>query len=322
MNNGLYEHLQVFVAIAQAQSLTGAAIATDIHQATISRQLAALEKHLGCRLFQRSTRAISLTEQGEVYLVHAQRLLDLHAEAYAAVQEGGSRLRGRLRVACSNGFGRKLLMPLLAQWQALHPQLHLELELSDQLSPLIEDRIDVVFRTAPLQESSLVARAIGVSRRIAVASPQYLQRHGPLTEPQHLENHQCILFSGAQQPTLWNFDGPKGKVSVHVRGRLTLSTVDALQDAVCAGLGIATMPEWFWTRERLDGAVVRVLSDYTLPEQTIHALTSVRQSRSSKVRQFVDFVERGLPVVMGAGETPITGLLEWPPAYTSPPAAP
>lgn len=314
MNNGLYEHLQVFVAIAQAQSLTGAAIATDIHQATISRQLAALEKHLGCRLFQRSTRAISLTEQGEIFLVHAQRLLALHTEAHAAVQEGGAHLRGRLRVACSNGFGRKLLMPLLAQWQALHPQLHLELELSDQLSPLIEDRIDVVFRTAPLQESSLVARAIGVSRRIVVASPQYLQRHGPLTEPQHLESHQCILFSGAQQPTLWSFEGPKGKVSVHVRGRLTLSTVDALQDAVCAGLGIATMPEWFWTRERLDGTVVRVLSGYTLPEQTIHALTSARQSRSSKVRQFVDFVEQGLPMVMGADATPVTGLLDWPPA--------
>lgn len=301
MNNGLYEHLQVFVAIAQAQSLTGAAIATDIHQATISRQLAALEKHLGCRLFQRSTRAISLTEQGEIFLVHAQRLLELHTEAHAAVQEGGSsRLRGRLRVACSNGFGRKLLMPMLAQWQVLHPQLHLDLSLSDQLSPLIEDRIDLVFRTAPLQESSLVARAIGVSRRMVVASPQYLQRHGPVTEPEHLENHQCILFAGAQQPPLWSFDGPKGRVSVHVQGRLTLSTVDALQDAVCAGLGIAVMPEWFWTRERLDGQVVRLLNGYTLPEQTIHALTSVRQSRSSKVRQFVDFVEQGLPAVMGA----------------------
>lgn len=294
MNNGLFEHLQVFVAIAQARSLTGAAIATDIHQATISRQLVALEKHLGCRLFHRSTRAISLTEQGELYLQHAQRLLELHDEAHAAVQERGSGLRGRLRVACSNGFGRKLLIPMLAQWQALHPQLHLELSLSDQLSPLIEDRIDVVFRTAPLLESSLVARAIGVSRRIVVASPGYLQRHAPVTEPAHLESHQCILFGGAERPALWSFDGPKGKVTVHVHGRLTLSTVDALQDAVCAGLGIAIMPEWFWTRERLDGQVVRILQDYALPDQTIHALTSARQSRTGKVRQFVDFVEQGI----------------------------
>lgn len=294
MNNGLFEHLQVFVAIAQARSLTGAAIATDIHQATISRQLVALEKHLGCRLFQRSTRAISLTEQGEVYLQHAQRLLELHAEADAAVQERGSGLRGRLRVACSNGFGRKLLIPMLAQWQTLHPQLHLELSLSDRLSPLIEERIDVVFRTAPLQESNLVARAIGTSRRIVVASPEYLQRHAPVTEPAHLESHQCILFGGAERPSVWSFDGPKGKVSVHVHGRLTLSTVDALQDAVCAGLGVAIMPEWFWTRERLDGQVVRILQDYALPDQTIHALTSARLGRAGKVRQFVDFVERCL----------------------------
>ena len=294
MNKGLLEHLQVFVAIAQARSLTGAAIATDIHQATISRQLVALEKHLGCRLFQRSTRAISLTEQGEVYLQHAQRLLELHAQADASVQEQGAGLRGRLRVACSNGFGRKLLIPMLGQWQAMHPQLHLELSLSDQLSPLIEERIDVVFRIAPLQESSLVARAIGTSRRIVVASPEYLQRHAPVTEPEHLESHRCILFSGAERPSVWSFDGSRGKVTVHVKGGLTLSTVDALQDAVGAGLGIATMPEWFWTRERLDGQVVQILQDYALPSQTIHALTSARLSRTGKVRQFVDFVEQRL----------------------------
>jgi DNA-binding transcriptional LysR family regulator len=297
MNNGLFEHLQVFVAIAQARSLTGAAIATDIHQATISRQLVALEKHLGCRLFHRSTRAISLTEQGEVYLHHAKRLLELHAEADASVQERGTGLRGRLRVACSNGFGRKLLIPMLAQWQALHPQLHMELSLSDQLSPLIEDRIDLVFRTAPLQESNLIARAIGVSRRIVVASPDYLQSHAPVTEPEHLESHQCILFGGGERPSVWCFEGPRGKVAVHVHGRLTLSTVDALQDAVCAGLGVAIMPEWFWTRERLDGQVVRILQDYALPNQTIHALTSARLGRTGKVRQFLDFVERGLTVL-------------------------
>ncbi len=299
MNNGLYEHLQVFVAIAQARSLTGAAIASDMHQASISRQLAALEQHLGCRLFQRSTRAISLTEQGEVFLVHAQRLLELHAQAQAAVRPGGAGLQGRLRVACSNGFGRKLLIPLLPRWQEQHPQLHMELVLSDQLAPLIEERIDVVFRIAALQESSLVARPIGTSHRIVVASADYLQRHGPLTHPQQLAEHRCILFSGAEHPAVWTFDGPTGKTRVHVRSALTLSTVDALQDAVSAGLGVAIMPQWFWAKERLDGQVVRLLPDYALPAQTVHALTTARTGRASKVRQFVDCVEQGLPALMG-----------------------
>lgn len=294
MNNGLYEHLQVFVSIARARSLTGASIATGIGQATISRQLAALEKHLGCRLFQRSTRAISLTEHGEIYLQHALRLLELHEEAEASVQQGSAKLRGRLRVACSNGFGRKLLIPALGQWQARHPQLHVELEMSDQLSQLIDDRVDVAFRTAALQESSLVARAIGASRRIVVASPDYLRRNGPLTEPADLQRHQCILFAGAERHRVWSFVGVRGKVSVHVQGQLTLSSVDALQDAVLAGLGVAIMPAWFWTRERLDGQVVQLLPDYKLPEQTIHALTSARPGAMSKVRKFVDYVEQTL----------------------------
>ena len=301
MNNGLLEHLQVFVAIAQARSLTGASIAMDTGQATLSRQLAALEKHLGVRLFQRSTRAISLTEQGEIYLQHALRMLELNEAAESAVQEGSARLRGRLRVACSNGFGRKLLIPALAPWQALHPQLRMELVLSDQLSQLIEDRVDVAFRIAPLLESSLVARAIGVSRRIVVAAPEYLRRHGPVNEPAHLRNHQCILFAGTERPGVWSFAGASGEITVHVPGRLTLSTMDALQDAVLAGLGVAVMPAWFWARERLDGQVVQLLPDYRLTEQPIHALTSARQGSASKVRQFVDYVEQALHTVDATG---------------------
>ena len=186
MNNGLHEHLKVFVAIAQARSLTGASIATGIGQATISRQLAALERHLGCRLFQRSTRTISLTDRGEVFLQHALRILELTAQAEAAVQPQGAMLRGRIRVACSNGFGRRILIPTLAHWQRLHPQVEIELVLSDQVSQLIEER------------------------------------------------------------------------------------------------------------ELLDGLVVRLLPDYTLPAQTIHAVTATRPASDIKVSTFITFVEQTL----------------------------
>lgn len=294
MNSGLFEHLQAFVAIAEAGSFTGAAIATGTAQATLSRQLVALEKHLGCRLLQRSTRAVRMTEQGAIYLRHARHLLALNEEAEAAVQEGVTHLRGKLRVACSNGFGRKLLIPSLVEWQAQHPQVDIELLLSDQLTPLIEEQVDVAFRMASLQPSALVARPIGIARRIVVASPRYLQRHDPITEPSQLREHQCIVFSSTERPGEWTFDGPKGRVTVNVRGRLKLSTVDALQDAVLAGLGIAIMPAWFWSRERHSGEVVQLLPDYTLPSHTIHALSSTRLKSNSKVRRFIDHVERAL----------------------------
>jgi DNA-binding transcriptional LysR family regulator len=105
-----------------------------------------------------------------------------------------------------------------------------------------------------------------------------LRRHPPIRQPADLAVHQCIVFSGAERPNAWSFESGTGKVVVHLHGRLTLSTVDALQDAVLCGLGIAVMPTWFWAREKLDGNVVQLLPDYRLPEQTIHALTSVRPS--------------------------------------------
>ena len=294
MNNGLLEHLKAFVAIVQAGSITNASIALDVEQATLSRQLAALEKHLGTRLLFRSTRALSLTDDGEIYLRHATRMLELNDEVEAAIQNGGARLRGRLRVACSNAFGRKLLIPELAEWHARHPHVHVELVLSDQLTPLIENRVDVAFRTAPLQESGLVARAIGTSRRIVVAAPEYVRRHSPIRRPADLAEHQCIVFSGAERPNTWTFESASGRVTAHVRGWLTLSTVDALQDAVLSGLGIAVMPAWFWARARLDGNIVQLLPEYPLREQTIHAVTSGRPSSTGKVRHFVDYVEQRL----------------------------
>jgi DNA-binding transcriptional LysR family regulator len=294
MNSGLFEHIRTFAAIAKAGSLTRASIVTGIGQATISRQLAALERHLGCRLFHRSTRAISLTEEGQNYLRHSLRILELADEAASTLQDGSARLRGRLRVACSNGFGRKLLIPALPVWQAEHPQVHVELVLSDHPTRLIEEGIDVAFRTALLRESGLVARAVGVSRRIVVASPAYVRRYGLVKEPAQLREHECIIFAGAEHPSAWNLEGPEGQMSVHVQGRLTLSTVDALQDAVLAGIGIAMMPAWFWTREILSGQVVQLLPKYRLPEQIINALTSARQRPTSRVKKFVDHIEQVL----------------------------
>lgn len=290
MNNGLHEHLKAFVAIADAGSFTAASIATGTGQATLSRQLAALEKHLGCRLLNRSTRAVTLTDQGEIYLRHAQRMLQLNEEAEAAIQETSGRLRGTLRVACSNAFGRKLLIPSLEQWQDEHPQIHIELMLSDQLAHLIEDRVDVAFRLAPLEESTLIARPIGTSRRIVVASREYIKRHGSIREPSQLQRHRCIVFSGAERPRDWTFTGPKGETTVRVSGWLTLSTVDALQDAVLAGLGIAVMPAWFWTDASLESKIVQLLPEYKFPEQTIHALTSARHKGSGKVARFIEHV--------------------------------
>ena len=127
-----------------------------------------------------------------------------------------------------------------------------------------------------------------------VASREYIKRHGAIREPSQLQRHQCIVFSGAERPRQWTFVGPKGETTVRVSGWLTLSTVDALQDAVLAGLGVAVMPAWFWTDASLKSKVVQLLPEHTLPEQTIHALTSARHKGNGKVARFIEHVSQVL----------------------------
>ncbi|SMC26816.1 DNA-binding transcriptional regulator, LysR family [Andreprevotia lacus DSM 23236] len=294
MQNGLLEHIRSFVAIADAGSMTRAAIVSGIAQTSLSRQLAALEQSLGCALLQRSTRALSLTEAGRNYLPLARRMLALADEAALAVQ-APAQLQGVLRVACSNGFARHLLIPALPRWQRLHPQVELELLLSDRLSPLIEESADLAIRLGTLAPSALVSRPLGRVPRIVVATPAYLQQHGTPHSPAELQQHDCVVYTDSEQAGRWLFRQGDEETRVALRGRLRVSTVDAQYDAVLAHLGLAVMPAWFWARALLEGQVVQLLADYTLPEQAIQAVSAQRATNGSKARAFSDFVATLLP---------------------------
>lgn len=294
MNQGLYEHLAHFVAIARAGSFTGAAASTGVAQATLSRQLAALERHLGCALFNRSTRAISLTEAGEVLLAQAQPVLDAMRDAQQAVRPVDAPLRGRVRVSCSHALGRLVLIPSLRRWHAAHPDTTIELQLSDEAAPLVAQGLDVAFRLGSLQASGLVARPLAQLPRVCVASQGYLRQAPSLHTPQDLRHHQCLLLTarvGAQAAAGWTFTDPEGRtVSVPVTGRVQVSTMDALRDAVVAGLGVAITPAWFWGHSP-DARQVRVLlSDHRLPPQRLSAITPHRPRRGGEVDRFIDFV--------------------------------
>ena len=292
MNSGYHEHLSAFVTIAKTQSLTRASAATGAGQSKLSRQLAALEKHLGCKLFHRSTRSIKLTEKGEIFLPHAERILQAAADARDLLHEGKAGFSGRIRVACSIAVARRLLIPALPRWQSLHPDLSLDMAISDRVSSIVEDQIDVALRAGPLTNSSLIARPIGLTRRIAVGSFEYLRSRGSPALPDDLKRHDCIVFSGAVHPQQWDFENARGTVSVKVPSRLSVSTVDALYDAVRAGLGIAVMPSWFCKNALNDGSFVRILSDYQLPTQTIYAVTLAKPPAGGKVHAFIQFAER------------------------------
>jgi DNA-binding transcriptional LysR family regulator len=294
MNNGLLEHAQIFVAVAEAGSLTKAAIATGTPQASISRQLAALEKHLGCRLLHRSTRAVQLSDEGTRYLEHARRLLQLNAEAESSVSERIAGLKGTLRVACSNAFGRQLLIPTLADWHRMHPQMHVELQISDQVSHLIAETVDVAFRLAPLKDSRVVARSIATFDRVLVASKRYLQAHAPIRKLDDVRDHQCIIFSGTPQSRRWEFSSSNGVSHVEAKGWLRVSSLEAVQSAVLADLGLAITPRWFWSANDLIDRVQVVLPNTPPTSRKIYAVTPARETKPGKVRLFCDFVTRVL----------------------------
>jgi DNA-binding transcriptional LysR family regulator len=288
MKAGLLEHYRVFVAIARGGSLTAAADQLDSNQPTLSRQLAALERELGASLFQRSSRSLSLSDDGRTLLPHAEALIAAADAAAQALQAPGQALSGRLRVACSIAFARRVLLPALPAWQARHPQLKLELLAGDALLPVIRSGIDVALRLGEPADSNLVQTPLGASRSAVFGAVRYLDLHGRPRVPVDLAQHACLLAPATASP--WRLMGGEREEAVVVRGGLTLSSVDLLRDAVQQGLGLAMLPTWFWRDDELAlGGVERVLPGWLAPPRPLLALTATRPGPRSKAAAFIAF---------------------------------
>lgn len=288
MKAGLLEHYRVFVAIARSGSLTAAADQLDSNQPTISRQLAALERELGAALFLRSSRSLSLSDAGRTLLPHAETLIATADAAAQALRDPAQALSGRLRVACSVAFARRVLLPALPAWQARHPQLKLELLAGDALLPVIKSGIDVALRLGEPADSNLVQTQLGASRSAVFGSARYLDLRGRPRTPAELASHACLLAPATASP--WRLANGEQEEAVVVRGSLTLSSVDLLRDAVQQGLGLAMLPTWFWRDDELALAgVERVLPGWLAPPRPLLALTATRPGPRSKAAAFIAF---------------------------------
>jgi DNA-binding transcriptional LysR family regulator len=288
MKAGLLEHYRVFVAIARSGSLTAAADQLDSNQPTLSRQLAALERELGAALFQRSSRSLSLSDAGRMLLPHAETLIAAAEAAAQALQAPGQALSGRLRVACSVAFARRVLLPTLPAWVARHPQLKLELLTGDALLPVIKSGVDIALRLGEPADSNLVQTVLGASRSAVFGASRYLDLHGRPRVPADLSQHTCLLAPATASP--WRLMDGEREEAVVVRGGLTLSSVDLLRDAVQQGLGLAMLPTWFWRDDELAVAgVERVLPGWLAPPRPLLALTATRPGPRSKAAAFIAF---------------------------------
>lgn len=285
--------LATFVEIAEAGSLARAAAKTGIPTSTLSRNLARLEAELGLRLVQRSTRALTLSEEGrQLYQRTVAQVRSLQEELELAAH-AIAEPRGLLRLTAPSSFGRVVLAPLIAEFMTRYPQIDVEALLVDHRVNMIEEGIDLAFRMGELADSSLIARSVGVIDRVLCASPAYLDAHGRPQAPGDLRQHAYLaMLRELQSLNLQSASGPS--VTVNLHPRLVCAPPDALLPSLLAGLGIAWVPGFHVHELLRDGMLERVLPNWRLPSAEIHMVYSSARGIPRKLSAFMDFMGQTL----------------------------
>lgn len=278
--------MKSFVAAVDMGSFSRAARMLNASQSTISKHIAALESHLQTRLFNRSTRVLALTDEGALFYESALRALAALDEATASVGSLGS-VEGMLRISMPLTLAESHIIPLIADFLELHPGVEIDLRLSDHALNLVADNLDFSIRVGQLSDSNLIARKIGVARRIAVASPAYLARAGIPAHPQELSDHRCIIYSLLSTGPTWTFtDG----TSVRVSGNFLADNPNALRVAALAGAGIAINARWLFDRDLESGALVEVLPGFDPIPMPIHIMLPSGRFIAARTRALVEFI--------------------------------
>ncbi|TVO33770.1 LysR family transcriptional regulator [Vibrio algivorus] len=281
------EHLKLLVRLASSQSISKAGHELGLSPAVASSHINKLEEGLGVRLVHRTTRKVSLTEEGLAFLPYAEEVLASVEAARGAVGAGNNNPTGTLRVTAPASFGRIHLIPALKGFMSKYPDITVDFRFSDSIIDMVEGGFDVAIRVAELKDSTLIARKLAQDRRIVVASPEYLQEFGTPKKPQDLANHNCINLMGMDN---WPFKTDSGLFNVHTSGRLRTDNGDAMRDATINGLGISINSLWSVYQQIESGDLVEILQDYPLDmDANIWAVYPSSRLTPLKVRAFIDY---------------------------------
>jgi LysR family transcriptional regulator for bpeEF and oprC len=299
--------IRTFIRVVQSGSFSAVAREAGVGQPAISKQVAALEAHVGTQLLRRTSRSLSLTEAGQDFYESALRLVDDLDAAVARAGHGQSSPRGLIRATVAPVFGRLYILPHLHDFFGRYPGLTLDLVVTERTVNLVEEGIDLAIHNGELNDSSCIARRIATTRVITVGSPGYLKENGVPATPRELEAHRCVVYAPRGAPRPWGFRGRSGPMETMPKGSFRTNDAEQIRAAVLAGLGLAHAPAWLFAPEIASGAVEVVLRDFEPPPLPISAVYLSERRVPTKLRLFIDFLAEVLPVEMERlGEAPVT----------------
>lgn len=284
----------VFFHVVDTQSFSGAARQLGIARSAVSRHITLLEKSIGVRLLNRTTRRLSLTEAGETYFQSCARIVGEAEVASRHIKQLQEEPQGTLKVAAPISLGNKYITPLVRDFMTRYATLNVELRLDDQIVDMVDEGIDVSIRVGWLDDSNLVARKLGEWPRYLCASPGYIERHGRPETPAQLAEHEWILFTMLPTPYHWTLTRNKRQERIQVRGRLRTNNSDAIRSSLLAGAGIAAQTGFLVSDDIKCGRLEHLLPEWDCGSVGMYAVYQDRRYQQAKVRLFIDFIAAGI----------------------------
>lgn len=282
--------MALFARVVETRSFSRAAAELGLTQPTASKRIATLERRLGVRLLERSTRRLKPTAAGLEFHARCRRLVQEAEEIESSVRSGARAAAGRIRVACPMAFGQMYVVPIVIRFLAAHPEASVDLVMNDRFVDLVEEGVDLAIRLANLEDSGLHARPLAEAPRALVAAPAYLRAKGVPKAPADLESHRFIVYAYFDAPERIELLGPAGGAEARVSASLRVNNAEAMRAAAVAGLGIAPLPVWCVAGELARGTLRVVLPDWSLPANRVQMVYASARYVPTRVQRFMDFL--------------------------------
>lgn len=287
----LFTAMRVYNSVATHKNFAAAARELGMSTSSVSRHVMELEDELGVRLLNRTTRRLSLTEQGRHYHECSVEILDDLDELHNATRDSQAKPTGRLRVTASLTLGEAWLVPLLPKFYEQYPDVIVELDITDRVIDLVEEGFDVGVRSGPLKESTMIARKLMDIRYIACASPDYVKSHGAPKKLKDLENHQCIQYiHPTREWEAWWFDQDGEEHEVEIEGIMAVNNAWSVRDLMISGVGVGYIPDYVVEADVEAGRLIRLLDDYDASPDPVHVVYPHKRYLTAKTRTFVDYL--------------------------------